>query len=231
MFSDADVEGLRYAEKYMQKYCEKDGNWISFGKYSIQGQRTDIELLITDIKDGRSRRQLIEDHPDLNVRYGHNVERIVGIMEAKPAKAQFSLDSCCKYVGLPKLKWFENGRQKQHVVYGKTNLGKTEYALAHFERPFLVNDVDNLKYFDKTEFDGIVFDDCPPFFETVRVKTRESQIALADSTQDRAINCRYFNAKIPKYTKKIFVTNRESGKVFFDDPAIMRRLEFHKVSK
>ena len=226
---DADVEGLRFPEKHMQKYCEKDGNWISFGEYSIQGQRTDIQLLVDDIKEGCSRRQLIEAHPDLNVRYGHNVERIFGIMESKPAKSQYTLESCCRHVGLEKLVWFENGEERQHVVYGATNLGKTEYALSHFDKPFLVNDVDNLKYFDKNEFDGIVFDDCPPFFETDRVKSRESQIALADSSQDRAIPCRYFNATIPKWTKKVFITNQENGRIFLDDAAINRRLSFHKV--
>jgi len=104
------------------------------------------------------------------------------------------------------------------VVVGDSGIGKTQYALSHFETPLLVSHMDDLRDFKADEHDGIVFDDmnfhhCP----------RTAQIHLTDKDQTRSIHCRYATASIPKNTRKIFTCN-ENGFPFIEDEAIRRRI-------
>lgn len=88
------------------------------------------------------------------------------------------------------------------VLSGKSGCGKTAYALAQFERPFMCSHIDQLKTFCFMEHDGIVFDDMsfshwPP----------SGCIHLCDTEYDRYINCRHSTGFLPKNYPRIFTTN------------------------
>jgi len=92
------------------------------------------------------------------------------------------------------------------VIYGETNCGKTQFAMAHFKSPLLISHIDQLKHWDPSNYDGLVFDDMLfshwPY---------NSIIHLLDIDEDRYIHCRNTNGFIPQGTKKIFVINSKNG--------------------
>ena len=91
---------------------------------------------------------------------------------------------------------------------GKTNLGKTEYAEAHFERPTIVRTRDDLKR--ATFFtDGIIFDD----FDFGKW-TPEEIIHLLSYETNRSLPARYSDAHIEAFVPLIFTTNKHPKNLF-----------------
>lgn len=90
---------------------------------------------------------------------------------------------------------------KPILLTGASGTGKTSYALAHFKKPFLVRDIDDLKGLT-SQFDGIVFDDM-----SFKHWPAESVIHLLDWDNPSSIRCRNVNAKIPAKMPRIFTHN------------------------
>lgn len=80
----------------------------------------------------------------------------------------------------------------------------------------MVSHMDQLKDYDATVHDGILFDDM-----SFKHMPRTAQIHIADMDDDRYIHIRYATAYIPKGTLKIATTNVRD--IFDDDAAIKRR--------
>jgi len=114
------------------------------------------------------------------------------------------------------------------VLYGPTNTGKTQRALAVFERPLVVRHMDDLRAFRPSVNDGIVFDDM-----SFGHMPRTSIIHLLDWEVPSSIHCRYSICKIPAKTKKIFTSNQTPAEMWGqDDPAINRRFRaIHVLGK
>lgn len=122
--------------------------------------------------------------------------------------------------------------KKAILLWGATNTGKTQYALANFKNPLLVRHLDKLSEFNKELHDGIVFDD-------IELKNRPptSIIYLLDWDCESDIHIRYKVATIPAQTKKIFTSNLQNP--FYIDAeiddgvrdAIERRLEKHEINQ
>lgn len=135
--------------------------------------------------------------------YGEAIERNIKRLRTAPpvSNSHFKPEDF-----LEPLKW----SQKQSMLFcGPSNIGKTQFALAHFKNPFFVDDLDNLAKFT-TEFDGIVFDDMsfkhiPP----------TAVIHLLDWDCARSIRIRYKLAYIPANTRKIFTHNTQNP--FYND--------------
>ncbi|ALE29578.1 replication associated protein [Lake Sarah-associated circular virus-3] len=108
-------------------------------------------------------------------------------------------------------------------ISGSSGMGKTQWALHLFRSPFLCSHIDDLKHYDETTHDGIVFDDMS-FFHL----PRESVIHLCDFDLDRSIHCRHHCALIPAGTRKVFTSNKRFEEVFPPDEhgAIKRRFQF-----
>lgn len=118
------------------------------------------------------------------------------------------------------------------LLTGPAGAGKTQFAMAHFEAPCLISEIDDLRdKFNPELHDGLVFDDMsfthwPP----------ESVIHLLDMEEDRSIRVRYRNVTIPAYTKRIFCHNGEPcdvfplGKTRQQQDAIERRYEHVKLT-
>lgn len=94
------------------------------------------------------------------------------------------------------------------VLSGRSGVGKTQYAISHFDKPLIVSHIDDLKKLNPSH-DGIIFDDMnfkhwPP----------NSCIHLVDLELDRSINVKYGTAKIPARMPRIFTTNRNFNELF-----------------
>jgi len=108
------------------------------------------------------------------------------------------------------------------MLIGPSDIGKTQFAKAHFENPLSVSHIDRLRDFN-AEHDGIIFDDMD-----FRHLPRTAQIHITDWDEERDINARYGCAKIPANTRKIFTCNTECVSMY--DEAIARRVKVIELS-
>lgn len=172
-------------------------------------------------------------------------------MDEKRIKSASSLYDACKEFGIEiksvadiKLIRDDRRRPERHVhqyhghkwklplernfkclfVYGATGTGKTQWAIHCFASPLIVSHVDQLRDFDASIHDGIVFDDM-----SFHHMPREAIIHLTDWDIDRQIHCRYSCAKIPAETRKIFTANINFEQCFPEDPSGAIRRRFTKI--
>lgn len=196
------------------RYCKKEDKdaWTLDNRH--QGARTDLAELVEAMHAGECTRDLWRDHTATMIRFHKGVEAGIAALRLKPTVPRFQ-----------DFRWDEiTDWSKSHIIVGETGIGKTEYAKRHFPGGCLmISRVDELKKFDPTVHEGIVFDD----MEFMRL-TREEQIHLVDIDEDRTIGNRYVDAFIPAGTKKIFTCNRLP--IFSDFPEINRRVEVHKLT-
>lgn len=200
-------------------YCLKAGSVpiININNKN-QGKRTDLDDAIEAIKNGITTEDLWKNHSKTMVRYSNGLLQLRTQLTPQIVTAKYQLKDFPKWK--PITDW-----TKSHVLWGEAGIGKTQFALAHFQRPFFVTHIDQLIDFN-SNYDGIVFDDMS--FEHI---PRESQIHLVDIDQPRSIHCRYKTANIPANTKKIFTTNHKLGLIFdLRDAAIHRRVTVTEVT-
>lgn len=133
-------------------------------------------------------------------------------------KADHSLEVMCKTLRQHPIEWTHPDWQHCAVVQGNAGCGKTQWALAHFERPLLVTHLDGFRNFNPLIHDGIVTDDLSFIHMPV-----ETQIQITDWEQSRDIHGRNVCAYIPKHTRKIFTCNWGRFPFAFDD-AVMSRV-------
>lgn len=208
------LEASKGSQKQNLTYCKKDGNWKEFGEKKNQGKRGDLQLLQEDIQNGMTYREVSQIHFSAFLRYGRAIKEYIAIQvqEETPAFSLAAFAWNCPY---------PEGHTM--ILWGDPGIGKTEYAKSLLGGKYLfVSHLDQLSTFDPVTYSGgIIFDDMS-FLHL----PRESQIALADWDNPRAIHIRYGIAVIPKGTKKIFTTNVENGAIFdTNDGAIKRRLK------
>lgn len=98
---------------------------------------------------------------------------------------------------------------KQYHLWGRANTGKTQFALAQFEKPLFVRHQDQLTQFHYGGFDGIVFDEF-----SIRHWPIQSVIALVNNKDPNDVHIRYTTAHIPAGTRMIFCSNEQH--IFFD---------------
>lgn len=183
-----------------------------------KGERSDLISIADKAKSGATIKEIAEEFPSQFIRYHKGIERLHEILNNTHEKADYSLNSCCEHIGLEPLKF-----DKTQVIVGEAGCGKTQYALAHFEKPCFISHIDGLKKFDPKHHDGIVFDDMD-----FKHYHRTHQIHLTDWNNTRDIHCRFINATIPKHTKKVFLCNEYC---FTRDPAIDRRVTVTEVTE
>jgi len=114
-------------------------------------------------------------------------------------------------------KWPELENIQSTVLIGPSNIGKTQFAKAHFKNPLFVSHMDRLRDYEPGVHDGIIFDDMD-----FKHLPRTAQIHITDWDEERDIHARYGCAKIPANTQKIFTCNNMC--VDDSDEAIRRRI-------
>lgn len=148
------------------------------------------------------------------------IDKMIAQFQLQPKFAKYPHEACCKSIGLHGIPFADEKWQHCAVVIGNAGIGKTQWALSHFndKGALFVTHLDDLKAYDEMRFDGIVFDDM-----CFTQQPLQSQKYLLDWEDDRTIHLRYSNARIPAKTRKIFTCNW--GEFPFDETntAVMDR--------
>lgn len=134
-----------------------------------------------------------------------------------------------KAPGVPMTKFRipEWNQEKTLILWGKSGVGKTSLAQALLPNALFVNHPDQLRGYDSTIYNGVVFDDMNWLH-----RPREEHIAVTDTYQDRAIHCRYAIALLPAGTPRIFTTNlTPQGILNVSDDAVARRTTAWECSR
>lgn len=103
------------------------------------------------------------------------------------------------------------------LICGITSLGRTEFALSHFDKPLRVRQMDDLIQFDPLAYDGLVFDNMD-----FRKLSFERRKALVERRSRSAIIIGNSIIFIPQYYPTIF-TNTMSN-IFEDDPFLFSKV-------
>lgn len=94
------------------QYCKKDGDYEERGTLRKgQGRRSDLDAVVDLIKQGKSKREIAEEHPAAVLRYGRGIDALRICTKPSPR------------VGPPEIQ----------VYWGRTGLGKTRRV--HSECP------------------------------------------------------------------------------------------------
>lgn len=174
-------------------YCIKEGSDVLHNVDNRrQGARNELAVACQAMKDGASMHSLCMNHTEVMVKFGVGMQRVMKRLRSEPDKVYFG-----PYRWRHITDW-----SVTHVICGTAGMGKTQFARAHFEKPYIVSHIDMVKDFDPDVYDGIVFDDL-----SVAHLPRQTNINILDMEQGRDIHCRHTNGWIPAGTRKIFTCN------------------------
>jgi len=180
-----------------------------------QGKRTDLDSVINDVRDGKTKKDLWNDHPNAMLRYHKGFYEAMKHIGKKEAYVHdYDIASFKPWTEI-------NDWSKMIVLIGKPGIGKTEFAKAHFNNPLIVSTMDDLGSLNE-EHDGIIFDDVD-----FRHMHRNHQIHICDVNMTRSIHIRYITATIPKGMKRLITCNEYP--LSLEDPAIERRCSIIKL--
>lgn len=211
----AHLEVRRGTFEEAQEYCQKDGDFETFGERVSKGpgKRTDLDRLAEAIRDGGSKRELAVTFGKEFIKYRKGIDQY------------YDLFACRRFqIFHGPFRWAHNiSTDVSTIFWGNAGIGKTEYAKYLLPNALFVSHLDDLGGFND-QYDGIIFDDM-----CFTHLPRSSQIHLVDMENERSIHIRYKTATIPAHSKKIFLTNVNLGFIFdLADPAIARRvIVFH----
>lgn len=168
---------------------------------------------------GTTIRELIEADPETWARNHNSLDKIMNIYGIEPVKSKYSWrDFDTLLIAFEPVKTL--------IFIGPSGIGKTQFALAHFQNPCFVSHIDDVRTYDPKTHDGIVFDDVEFTHWPL-----SAQIHLVDSDQPRSLHARFSNVKIPANTRKIFTCNEGRMPVNVMDEAISRRVHVVQWSK
>lgn len=204
----AHWEASRGSREEARNYCMKeesrvDGPW-EYGNFDLggQGKRNDISAVCTRIAEGATLTQIAKEYPAEYVKFYKGFEQLQKKLNPTVTKPLYKLTD---------FKEDPLDISKTCIVLGPPGIGKTQFALAHFNAPLLVTHMDVLAEFDPTVHDGIVFDDMS--FTHLH---NEARIHIVDYENPRDLHVRYTTARIPAYTHKIICHNGNPHP-FYDD--------------
>lgn len=140
------LEGRKGSRQQAIEYCRKTdtrfaGPWEYGSLDDVQpGRRNDLHLLAEAIRDGASRRKVVEDFGHLYIRYSRGVENLLGV------RAQYQVPE-----------W----RELTVVVYhGKAGTGKTRRAVEASPGDYFILQSGERVWFDGYEGEGtLIIDD------------------------------------------------------------------------
>lgn len=191
------LEGALGSHEDCEKYCSKSetralGPWRIGDSESVgQGKRSDLKSVKELIDGGATMDEIRRSHFASWVRYRQAFSEYMAAERADRDIKKYQPE----HFRVPLLSFEET---KSWLVHGVTNTGKTNYALAHFKKPLLVRDLEDLRSLGP-EHDGIVFDDLDfrhLFFTAIK--------NLLDPDFPGVVHVRYQNVTIPAGMPRIF---------------------------
>lgn len=199
--------------------------------YVGQGSRSDLTAVKVAILEGKSKKDLYNDHFESMVKYHAGIAKAINVLQPpKRVAGRYALDA---FAAQPR-GWeripAESLRARLIVLTGPSGIGKTQFALAHFENPLFVSHMDQLGKLEGGDYDGIIFDDM-----SFSHLPREARIHLCDLEFDRQFHIRYTTALLPAGLPRILTTNKSIEEVLFKpdedhkDKAILRRIHVIKL--
>lgn len=196
-------------------YTMKDGNYAV--KEKAQGQRTDLLEMKALIDKGASDKELWNKYFTRMTQYHRSMKTYRELMDIQVEDKDPEVD-IERFVHPNIDDW-----SLPIVIVGKSLSGKTSYALAQFQNPCMISNIEDLREkYDPDEHDGLVFDDMK-FTDGENKLSRAAQIHLLDIKWSRSIRMRNTNWVRPKGVKMIFTCNEEDWPIFATDMALTRR--------
>ena len=181
--------------KYGMKYGDYDQDLLE-PLEEDEPEKEDKESWAKELNEATSVRagmkMLMESHAEIYYSMGARIEPMLAARLGDTSEKLFEITD----FNMEKLEL-----DQPIVLHGVSGAGKTEFAVAHFQKPHIVRRRDDLK---KISFncDGLVFDDMD--FSDWKP---EEVIALLNWTKERSISARYSDAQIPAMIGMIFTTN------------------------
>jgi len=208
-----------------------------YGDMPKQGYRTDLDQLRDEIFSGETTvKKIAKENPIAYRKYSRTLIKLqeIKISEIPTFKQYTENDFIVPLINLKFMedKNCENEYGRAIVLTGKPGTGKTNYAIAHFENPWVVRNFKELKKFRPKLHDGIIFDDM-----SFTHLPRGVQAHLLDWEISREIRVPYGIMEIPRCTKKIFITNKKADEIFsimvngIIDETINRRMRTIEIDK
>lgn len=181
-------------------YCSKEGDFKEVGdRPKEQKQKTDVNAAFKEAFSAETVQAGLEIIKEKRARdyclYGDTIERSLKKAHSKPFVPKYKIGD------------FNQPAQdlsKPVLFCGPTNIGKTQFAISHFQRPLVCSHIDNLKQLSPDN-DGIIFDDM-----NFNHWPANNVIHLLDSDIDRSLHVRWGTVTIPANTKKIFTYNSDN---------------------
>lgn len=205
------LDTRRGTAQQADEYCQKEGDYISYGTRSQpqQGRRKDLERVATLVKEGASLKRIAAEEPEAFIKYHKGIATLKTFLQVMHFEVKNG-----------PWKWPQPTDITTLVIVGPTGIGKTEFAKSLLPKALFIRHLDRLLEYQSEEYEGIIFDDMA--FTHMH---REAQIHLLDWDCDSDMHIRYTVATIPRNTRKIFTCNERNGPIFDElDPAIKRRI-------
>lgn len=148
---------------------------------------------------------ILQEAPDKYIMHSKQIDSFLASQYDNNVISKYTIDQFNE----PPKEFPEN---KTLIFVGRTNIGKTAYALAHFNNPVLISDKQDFGKINP-ETDGIVIDDM-----SFNKWNPTNLVHLVDVEYQRTINIKYGAAIIPAGLKRIITLN--SLALFYPENAI-----------
>lgn len=199
MLGKADVNKMLGSFAQNEAYANKDGDYHELGVKPSQGERNDLKSIMQDIKKGLTDLEIVERAPQKWCQYRRSFTAYRALLEVH-----------------------RDWKPDVRVWWGTTGTGKSHDAIA-----WLDNDYDAVKHTETGFFIGyennpnVLFDDFTP-----GMMPRDIFLTMADKyrmTANVKGSTRKWNPR------KIAITSNYDPKTWYNDDAIMRRI--NKITK
>ena len=193
------------------RYTQKDNDYIASPNlinFDAEYEQTSTSWALEMNKAPTVRAGMLElqqRHPHIFYMNAQRVEAGLQMRISHSQPSQFKLEDfkCAPFTPAEL-------ESKAIVIQGASHIGKTQWALAHFEYPLVVSEIDDLQGIT-LRTDGLVFDQMRFIHPEDTRKLNMSAdaiIKLLDMELERSISARYKNARVPAKMPRIFTTNR-----------------------
>lgn len=222
------AQAIAYVRKEESQEKDAEGERIFF-QYGIEPVTSDEKQGWHDVMQAGSYSEAVEivkdNMPRDFVLYKEKIQQNMSKLFEEKVEPKFDLKRfLVPPIGVNLLQRFSI------IMSGDAGIGKTNFALAHFDRPLLVRHLDRCADINWADYDGVIFDDV----DLSRLPATEL-IHLFDLDFTSEIHVRYKVAVIPPKFPRIFTTNiRTKGEMFdhitnaAQKDAIYRRVSWHR---